>query len=68
MTTHAVTPLKPLFIVVQEAMRVQPRPRRDLVTEVTIVGAAALATAGFVIASVVDAMLLPRKRRRARGS
>lgn len=40
-----------------------PRPRADLLTTVTIYGAAVLATAGFVIASIVDEVLSPARRR-----
>lgn len=36
--------------------------RTDLVTRVTIYGAALLATAGFMVAAVVDEVLRPRSR------
>lgn len=56
----------PLVDIVAYAREAHPPPRTDLVSTVTVYGAAVLATAGFVIASVVDELLgMRRKRARA---
>lgn len=58
----------PLVDVVAHAKALHGRPgdgRSDIITTITIYSAAALATAGFVLASVVDEVL--RVKRGARG-
>lgn len=53
----------PLVDIVAHARAMQPPPRTDLVSTITVYGAAVVATVGFVIASVVDELLSPRRTR-----